>query len=104
MGLLLRNLVGFQDFPGESIPARAAAYTRIAAMPSARNPASAPRDGAERHVFGVLPELPAVERRVLALVELCASPLAAAASDLGLDEEAAAAALASARKALRRSR
>lgn len=73
-------------------------------MPSSRNAALASRDRAERHVFGALPELPAVERRVLALIELSAASVAEAAADLGIEQEAARAAAATARKALRRER
>jgi hypothetical protein len=73
-------------------------------MPSARQPAAALRDRAERHVFDRLPELPAVERRVLALVELAGIDRADAGRELGIEGEALAVALAAARKALRRTR
>jgi hypothetical protein len=73
-------------------------------MPSVRQPASAPRDRAERHVFGVLPELPAVERRVLALLELCDATVAEAAADLGIAEAEVREAAFAARRALRRLR
>lgn len=73
-------------------------------MPSVRQPATALRDRAERHVFGLLGDLPAVERRVLALLELADVDRAGAARDAGLDEQALSAAAARARKALRRTR
>src|SRR5438067_2102730 len=44
-------------------------------MPSAPEPVPALRDRAERHVFAALPELPAVERRLLALLEPAGEPL-----------------------------
>lgn len=71
-------------------------------MPSAPQPAPALRDRAERHVFASLPELPAVERRVLALLELTDAGRAAAAADTGLDDTALRFAAKRARKALRR--
>lgn len=71
-------------------------------MPSASQPAPALRDRAERHVFALLPELGAVERRVLALLELTEAGRAAAAADTGLDETALRFAAKRARKALRR--
>jgi len=55
-------------------------------------------------VFGVLPELAAVERRVLALLELCSLSTTEAAADLGIDEAAVREAAFSARRALRRER
>jgi hypothetical protein len=73
-------------------------------MPSVRQPASALRDRAERHVFELLPELGAVERRALALVELAELELPAAARDLGIEEDALAEALFRARRDLRRAR
>jgi hypothetical protein len=73
-------------------------------MPSARQPAAALADRAERHVFERLGDLPAIERRVLALLELAGAGVAAAAADLGIEEEAVRAAATRARKALRRSR
>lgn len=73
-------------------------------MPSVRQPATALRDRAERHVFGVLPELPAVQRRVLALLDLCDEPLDAVAAELGAEPERVRAAAAAGRKALRRTR
>jgi hypothetical protein len=73
-------------------------------MPSARQPAAALADRAERHLFERLGELPATERRVLALLVLADVPVSAAAVDLGIEEEAVRAAAARARKALRRSR
>lgn len=71
-------------------------------MPSAPQPASALRDRAERHVFALLPELGAVERRVLALLELTDAGRAAAAADTGLDDTALRFAAKRARKDLRR--
>src|SRR5690349_6458706 len=71
-------------------------------MPSARQPAAALADRAERLVFEQVPGLPAVERRVLALVELASISVAAAAAELGSEEEAVRAGLASARRELRR--
>lgn len=73
-------------------------------MPSVRQPATAHRDRAERHVFGLLGDLPAVERRVLALLDLADVDRAGAARDTGLDEEALSAAAARGRRALRRTR
>src|SRR4051794_35405451 len=73
-------------------------------MPSARQAAAALADRAERHAFERLGDLPAVERRVLALLELAGAGVPAAAADLGIDEEAVRSAAARARKALRRSR
>src|ERR687889_2264168 len=73
-------------------------------MPSASQHASALRDRAERHVFALLPELPAVERRVLALLELADADRAAAARDTGLEPTALRFAAKRARKALRRTR
>src|SRR4051794_21640644 len=73
-------------------------------MPSVRQPSSAPRDRAERHVFEVLPDLPAVERRALALIDLCDVPVAEAGRDLGLDEDAVREAVFGGRRALRRTR
>jgi hypothetical protein len=52
----------------------------------------------------VLPELEAIDRRTLALVELCGLERKATARDLGIEEGAVAEALAAARKALRRTR
>src|SRR4051812_33489846 len=72
-------------------------------MPSARQPAAALADRAERHVFETLADLPAVDRRVLALLELAGADRAAAARETGLDDEAVRLAAARARKALRRS-
>lgn len=71
-------------------------------MPSSRQPAAALADRAERHVFERLGDLPAVERRALALVELAGVEVAAAAAQLGSEEEAVRSALAAGRKALRR--
>jgi hypothetical protein len=71
-------------------------------MPSAPQPASARRDHAERHVFSALPELPALERRVLALLDLAGADRAAAARDTGLDDVPLRFAAKRARKALRR--
>src|SRR3954447_23843992 len=73
-------------------------------MPNAAQPAAALRDRAERHVFAALAELPAIERRVLALLELTDADRAATARDTGLDEQGVREAAARARKALRRSR
>src|SRR3954451_10835394 len=72
-------------------------------MPDAAHPAAL-RDRAERHVFTALGDLPAVERRVLALLELADAGRTAAARDTGLDEEGVRGAAARARKALRRAR
>ena len=55
-------------------------------------------------MFGALPDLPAVQRRVLALVELCDEPLSAVAAELGIGEADVRVELAAARKALRRGR
>jgi hypothetical protein len=71
-------------------------------MPPAGQPISALRDRAERHVFELLPDLAAVERRVLALLELADADRAAAAAETGLDETALRFAAKRARKALRR--
>jgi hypothetical protein len=73
-------------------------------MPSAPQPASALRDRAERHVFAVLPQLPAIERRVLALLELAGEDRSAVAHDTGLEDVALRLAAQRARKALRRTR
>src|SRR3954468_1759506 len=73
-------------------------------MPNAAQPAAALRDRAERHVFAALAELPAIERRVLALLELADADRAATARDTGLDEQGVRDAAARARKALRRAR
>src|SRR4051794_29719416 len=73
-------------------------------MPNAAQPAAALRDRAERHVFAALAELPAIERRVLALLELADADRAATARDTGLDEHGVRDAAARARKALRRAR
>src|SRR5262249_8912610 len=56
------------------------------------------------HVFGVLGELDARDRRALALAELTGANRAAVASDVGLAGDELGAALARARKALRRTR
>lgn len=71
-------------------------------MPSARQPAPALRDRAERHVFAALPELPAIERRVLALLELAGAERAAAGAEVGLEDEPLRLAAQRARKTLRR--
>ncbi|MFL5846569.1 MAG: zf-HC2 domain-containing protein [Solirubrobacteraceae bacterium] len=71
-------------------------------MPPAGQPAQALRDRAERHVFGLLPDLPAIERRVLALLELADADRASAAVETGLDDTALRFAAKRARKALRR--
>jgi hypothetical protein len=73
-------------------------------MANAAQPAAALRDRAERHVFGELGDLPAFERRVLALLELVGDDRAAAARDTGLEEAGVRRAAAAARKALRRAR
>ncbi|MDX6663946.1 MAG: hypothetical protein QOG68_152, partial [Solirubrobacteraceae bacterium] len=73
-------------------------------MPTVRQPAHALRDRAERHVFEHLPDLPAVERRVLALLELAGADRAETARETGLDPAALSVAAATARKALRRAR
>ena len=73
-------------------------------MPRLPQPATALRDRAERHVFAALPELGAVERRALAIVELTGAARDEAASDTALDAEALAVALAAGRRALRRTR
>jgi hypothetical protein len=65
---------------------------------------AAPRDRAERHVFETVPELDAPARRALALAELSGVPRAGIASEIGLAGEELSATLASARKALRRTR
>jgi hypothetical protein len=65
---------------------------------------AAPRDRAERHVFQMVPELDALPRRALALAELSGVPRAGIASEIGLAGEDLSAALACARKALRRTR
>src|SRR3954471_15122576 len=72
-------------------------------MPTARRPVATPRDRAERHVFERVPELGAVERRVLALLELCEVERDAVGAEVGIDEEALRVAVARGRKALRRS-
>ena len=73
-------------------------------MPDAAQPAAALRDRAERHVFAALGDLPAMERRVLALLELAGADRAAAGRDTGLDDRGVREAAARARKALRRAR
>ncbi|MCW2966940.1 MAG: hypothetical protein JWM71_712, partial [Solirubrobacteraceae bacterium] len=73
-------------------------------MPSVPQPAAALRDRAERHVFETLPELSAIERRVLALLELAGDDRAVVAAETGLGEDDLRIAAAQARKALRRSR
>lgn len=73
-------------------------------MQNAPQPAAALRDRAERHVFGELADLDAVDRRVLALLDLAHGDRALAARETGLDEEAVRHAAARARKALRRRR
>src|SRR4051794_28003115 len=74
-------------------------------MPHASSSAAtALRDHAERHVFLILPELEAVERRVLALLELADGDRELAARETGLDDEAVRRAAARGRKALRRRR
>ncbi len=73
-------------------------------MESARQPAAALRDRAERHVFAAVPDLPAHERRVLAMLELAGDDRAGVAADTGLGEQAVGATAARARKALRRAR
>jgi hypothetical protein len=70
-------------------------------MPSARQPAAALADRAERHVFSLLGDLDAIDRRALALIELAGADRAAAARELGTD---VAEPLARARKALRRTK
>jgi hypothetical protein len=70
-------------------------------MPSARQPAAALADRAERHVFALLGDLDAIDRRALALIELAGADRAAAARELGTD---VAEPLARARKALRRAK
>src|SRR4051794_4136237 len=71
-------------------------------MPTARRPAATPRDRAERHVFERVPELGAVERRVLALLELCELDRDAVARDVGIEEAELGLVIAHGRKALRR--
>lgn len=71
-------------------------------MPPAGQPVPVLRDRAERHVFERVPELPAIERRVLALLDLADAGRAAAAADTGLDDTALRFAAKRARKALRR--
>src|SRR3954463_5130311 len=71
-------------------------------MPSARQPAAALADRAERHVFERLGELPATERGVLALLELGGADRTAAARDLGIEEAEIGVAVVAARRALRR--
>src|SRR3954453_23981687 len=71
-------------------------------MPNAPRPVATPRDRAERHVFERVPELGAVERRVLALLELCEFDLPAVAGDVGLAGAELELAVARGRKALRR--
>ena len=73
-------------------------------MPRVRQTATALRDRAERHVFETVPELPATERRVLALLELAGADRAAVAADTGLAAGELRPAAARARKALRRTR
>jgi hypothetical protein len=73
-------------------------------MPSVRQPASALADRAERHVFERLGALPAVERRVLALLDLAGADRAAAGRDTGLSEDELRQAVMRARRALRRTR
>src|SRR4051812_49572744 len=73
-------------------------------MPDAAHSAAATRDRAERHRFATVGELPAVERRVLALLELAGADRAATARDAGLDEAGLREAAFRARKALRRAR
>jgi hypothetical protein len=73
-------------------------------MPSVHQPATALRDRAERHVFETVPELPATERRVLALLELAGADRAAVLADTGLAESELRPAATRARKALRRTR
>src|SRR5439155_10619687 len=65
---------------------------------------AAARDRAERVVFDALPELDAVPRRALALAVLAEVPRAGIASEIGLAGTELSAALARARKALRRTR
>src|SRR3954471_1944451 len=60
-------------------------------------------DGAEQHVFAALPDLDAIPRRGLALT-LAGVPRAGIASELGLAGAELSAVLATARKALRRTR
>ena len=60
-------------------------------------------DGAEQHVFAALPDLDAIPRRGLALT-LAGVPRAGIASELGLAGAELSAALATARKSLRRTR
>jgi hypothetical protein len=73
-------------------------------MPSVRQTATALRDRAERHVFETVPELPATERRVLALLELAGADRVAVLADTGLAESELRPAAARARKTLRRTR
>jgi hypothetical protein len=65
---------------------------------------AAVRDRAERVLFAALPELDAVPRRALALAALAELPRAGIASEVGLAGAELSAALAAARKALRRTR
>jgi hypothetical protein len=73
-------------------------------MQNAPQSAAAVRDRAERHVFGELADLEAVDRRVLALLELAQGDRALAVRETGLDDEAVRHAAARGRKALRRRR
>src|SRR5204862_1488826 len=75
---------------------------RMIGMDPARSAAA--RDRAERVVFDALPELDAVPRRALALAVLAEVPRAGIASEIGLAGTELSAALARARKALRRTR
>jgi hypothetical protein len=65
---------------------------------------AAARDRAERHVYEAVPDLGAVQRRALALAALAEVPRAGVASEIGLSGAELSAALADARKALRRTR
>lgn len=67
-----------------------------------RTTADTSRDQAERYLFTALPLLPRAERRALALAELVDDNRMAIASDVGLAGDELSAALARARKALRR--
>jgi Putative zinc-finger len=60
-------------------------------------------DAALAHVEAALPDLDGEAARLLALVEMAGAPREAAARDLGIEQSAAAVALARGRKALRRS-
>src|SRR5881392_2893152 len=75
---------------------------RMAGMDPAR--AAAQRDRAEKAVFDALPQLAAVPRRALALAVLAEVPRAGIASGIGLAGSELSAALATGRKALRRTR